>query len=295
MRERLRAENLCKSYAEIRALDGVSFAAGEGECVGVFGVSGAGKSVLVRILAREERPDSGTLNVAGPIGFSHQTPFLDGDLTPAEALWLYAALYEIPRGKRRTAVRDALALVGLEPERGRRIRFLSAGGRKLVEIARAILCPSDVLLLDEPMADLDFEIRRRLWEHILKVRAYDGKTVVIATSRADDADLCDRIILLHCGRALAEGTPAELRNLVGPEAMVVRPLDSRRPTQKAMWSGVLETEEDDSIVISVNPESPPLEILRRIPCDPSAIRIARRGLDSVLEELAAKGEGGVER
>jgi len=293
MTESLSAENLCKSYGDARALDGVSLSAGEGECVGIFGLSGSGKTVLLRILAGDEAADSGDVSrPVGPVGFARRSPFLNGDLTASEAMWLYAALYEISRGKRRTAIRDVLALVGLESQRDRRIRRLSAGARKQLEIARAILCPAKVIILDEPMADLDAEMRRRLWEHLLSARAYGGKTVIIATSRAEDADLCDRVILLHEGRVIAEGTPTELRNAVGPEALVVRPLDTRKGGQRSIWSGILETEEEDnSVVVEVNPQSPPVEILRRIPCEPSAIRISRRGLDSVLDELAAKAGG----
>ena len=290
MNERLSAENLCKSYGGVRGLDGVTISVREGECVGVFGHSGSGKSVLLRMFAGDESADSGSVSPpGGSVGFGRQTPFLSGDLTPTEALWLYAVLYGIHRGKRRTAIRDVLVLLGLDGKRDQRMKSLSASARRRVELARAILCPSDLLLLDEPMTDLDAETRQTLWEHLLNARAYEGKTIVVATSRAEDADLCDRVIMLHEGRVIADGTPTDLRSAVGAEALVVRPLDSRGGGQKSIWSGILETEEeDDSVVIEVNPESPPVEILRRIPCRPSAIRMSQRGLDSVLDELVAR-------
>ena len=289
MQEPIRAENLCKQYGVVPALDQVSLSAHEGECLGIFGISGAGKSVLLRLIAGAESPDSGAISpIHERIGFSRQTVFLSGNLTPGEALWLYATLYEIPRGKRRTVIRDVLALVGLESERNRRIRTLSDGARKLLEVARALMSPSDLLLLDEPMAGLDSDVRRRLWEHLLRIRAYDRKTIIIATSRSEDAELCDTVILLHKGRILAAGSPAELRDSVGPEALVIRPSDSRGSRSSRGWSGIVESDEDDSVVIEVDPRSPPAELLRRIPCEVAAIRIARRSLDSVLDELAEK-------
>jgi ABC-type multidrug transport system ATPase subunit len=290
--ELLRAEALCKTYGNTAALDGVSLAAQEGECVGVFGFSGAGKTTLLKLLAGEETPASGTVSRSGgQIGFARRKPFLSGRLTPSEALWLYAALYRIPRGKRRSVISNVLSLTGLEAQRDTQVRSLPSGEQKLLEIARALLSPGDMLILDEPMADLDSYMRHRLWEHLLKLRAHAGKAIVIATSRPEDAELCDRIALLHRGRVLASGTPAELRGVIAQEVLIVRPIGAKPVTStKPLWNGVVESEHDDFLSIDVNPESPPTEILRQVPYDASAIRITRKGLDSILGELASKAE-----
>ena len=290
--ELLRAENLCKTYGNTAALDGVSLAADEGECLGVFGFSGAGKTSLLKLLAGEDTPASGTVSRSGgQIGFARRKPFLNGRLTPSEALWLYAAFYRIPRGKRRSVISNILALMGLEAQHDRQVRSLPSGEQKLLEIARALLSPGDLLILDEPMADLDSYMRHRLWEHLLKLRAHEGKSVIIATSGPEDAELCDRVVLLHKGRALASGAPAELRNVIGQEVLVVRPIGAKHLTSaKPLWKGIVESEHDDFLSIEVNPESPPAEILRQVPYDVSAIRVTRKGLDSVLGELASKAE-----
>jgi len=290
VQERIRADNLCKRYGSTTALDGVSLTASAGECMGIFGTSGAGKSTAMRLLAGIEAPDSGTVSSTCRLaGICLQTPLFDEALTPAEALWLYATLYEISRGKRHSAIREALALVGLDSCRNCRIGSLSGGARKLLGVAQALLSPSELLLLDEPMADLDFDARRRLWEHLSNVRTYDGKTIILATSRPDDAELCDRIVLLQKGRVLAAGTPAELRSMVGPEALVIKPIKAKGAgPPKAGWAGIVGREEDGSLVVEIGPESRPTELLRQI-SGVAAVRIKTRGLDSILEELAEHG------
>lgn len=289
MQERIRADNLCKRYGSLAALDQASLVAYAGECVGVFGPSGAGKSTLLRLLAGAEAPDSGNISFAdGRAGLSRQTPFIDGALTSAEALWLYAALYEIPRGKRHAAVRETLTLVGLDSERNRRIGTLPSGSQKLLEVALAVLSPSDLLLLDEPMAGLDFDTRQRVWEYVLRIRARERKTVVVATARSEDAELCDRIVLLHKGQVLAAGTVAQLRSMVGPEALVITPAKTQGTHARRGWAGIVGREQDGSLVVEMGPESRPVELLREISDDIAAVRVSPRGLDSVLQELIAR-------
>ncbi len=290
MAELLRADNLSKSYGHVTALDGVSLSVHEGECLGVYGFSGAGKTALLRMLAGEDASRA-VSRFGGQIGFARQKPFLNGRLTPSEAMWLYASLYRIPRGKRRSVISNVLSLLGLTVHADTQICRLPSGEQKLVEIARALLSPGDLLILDEPMSGLDSNMRHWLWEHLLKLRAHEAKSIVIATSRPEDAELCDRVVLLHKGRVLASGTPAELRGVIAQETLVVRPIGAKHLTStKPLWNGVVESEHDEFLSIEVNPEWPPTEILRQVPYDVSAIRVTRRGLDSILGELASKAE-----
>lgn len=285
MRERVRAENLSKRYGATLALDDVSLTVYSGECFGVFGLSGSGKSTLMQLLAGIEKPSSGIISGSTPSALSPQYPVIDEALTPFEALWFHAAMCGIPRGKRHNAVREALTLVGLDGERNRRIGKLRGGARKLIEIARVLMSPHDLLLLDEPMADLDFDIRRRLWEHLLKIRVRSKVTIIIATSRSEDAELCDRIALLHDGRVLAIGTAAQLRGMAGPEALVIKPLRKEKTRGRRGWSGVLSREQEGSLVVEIGPESKPVELLREISADIAAVRMKNRGLDDVLQAL----------
>jgi ABC-2 type transport system ATP-binding protein len=283
MEQSIRAEKICKRYRDLTALDNVYLEAHAGECLGVFGVSGAGKSVLLRILAGLEVPDSGDVLAADRrAGFASQSPALDALLTPAETLWLHACLCDIPRRKRWSAVRETLSLLGLDSERNRRIGTLPDGDLKLLELGTALICPADVLLLDEPMACLDSGTRHRLWERLLSLRASGRKAIVMSTSRTEDAELCDRVILLHRGRVVAEGTVSELRNTVGPEALVVRQRKSPR-----RGPGVVGKEEDGSLTFEFGAEAQPVELVKQIGSDAAGVVIRPRGLDSVLDELTA--------
>ena len=292
MQERIKADNLCKRYGSLTALDQASLTAYSSECLGIFGLSNAGKSALLRLLAGMESPDSGMItSTETGAAIALQSPANNSALTPSEIMLLWATLYGIPCGKRRAAVRETLALVGLDSERDRRIGTLSAGVRKLVELARALISPSNLLLLDEPMVGLDSDMRRRIWEHLLKIRSYDHKTIIIATSRSEDAELCDRIILLHEGRVLAAGTPVQLRGLVGPEAMTIKPVSTRGiHSNKAGWSGMIGREQDGSLVVELDAGSRPTELLRQISTDVAAVRFRSRGMDSVLDELLSRPE-----
>ena len=285
MTERIKAENLSKRYGPVCALDHVSLTAYAGECFGIFGLSGSGKSALMQILAGVEKPDSGLLTGNTPSAYCPQHLVTDEALTPFEALWFYAAMRGIPRGKRHAAVREVLAMIGLDSERNRRIKTLRGGARKLVEIARVFLSPHDLLLLDEPMSGLDFDMRRRLWEHLLRMRVRDNVTVIIATARSEDAELCDRIALLHEGRVPAIGTPAQLRGLAGPEALVIKPLRTEKTRGRRGWSGVLSREQEGSLVVEIGSESRPVELLREISGDIAGVRMKIRGLDEVLEAV----------
>ena len=289
----MRADNLCKRYGPVLALDNVSLTAYAGECFGIFGLSGSGKSTLMRVLAGIERPDSGAVS-GRPSTLCAQFPVTEEALSPFEALWFYAAMYGIPKGKRQNAVREALTLVGLDAERNRRIKKLRGGARKLIEIARTLLSPHSLRLLDDPMAGLDFNIRRRLWEHLLKIRSRDKVTIIVATARSEDAEICDRIALLHEGRVLGIGTPAQLRGLTGPEALVIKPLKAEKSRKHRGWSGVLSREQDDSLVVEIGPESKPVDLLREISGDIAGVRMKNRTLDQVLSAIVrARSSGGL--
>ena len=285
MYERIKADNLCKRYGPVVALDSVSITVYAGECFGIFGLSGSGKSTLMRLLAGIEKPDSGIISGNTPSAFCPQYPVIAEALTPFEALWFYAAMYGIPRSKRHNAVREALLLVDLDSERNRRIGKLRGGARRLVEIARTLLGPHNLLLLDEPMAGLDFQLRRRLWERLLRIRVRDKVTVIVATSRPEDAELCDRIALMHEGRLLAVGTAAQLRGMAGPEALVIKPVKAEKTRSRRGWSGVVSREQEGSLVVEIGAESQPVELLREISGDIAGVRMKNRRLDDVLEEL----------
>lgn len=294
MQELIRAENLSKRYGSVTALEAVSIAALREEVCGVFGPSGSGKSALIRLLAGMETPDSGTiLHSEGKPAVSFAEPALDESLTPLEILNLHAVLYEIPRVKRRGAVRETLALFELDSVRDRRVSTLSSGVRKQVELARVLISPSAILLLDEPMSGLDSIVRERVWNHLLMLKSLEHRTIVVATARPEDAELCDRITLLNRGRVLADGTVSRLRSMVGAEAVVIKPLGPKRPGGRGAWAekrAITMSDDDGSLVVEMSADSRPAEFVREVSGRAAAVRLRPKGLGVVLEELIAQSD-----
>jgi ABC-2 type transport system ATP-binding protein len=214
-----------------RALDGVSFEVAEGEIFGFLGPNGSGKSTLFRLLATLLRPQGGEVEVCGQplatapdavrrrLGVVFQSPSLDLELTVEENLLLQARLYSIPRAAARAASAGALARFGLADRRRERVKALSGGLRRRVELARAALHGPRLLLLDEPSTGLDPGARRAFWVELERLRGELGMTVVLTTHFMEEADRCDRLVLMHRGRIVAGGAPAALKAEIGGDTV----------------------------------------------------------------------------
>jgi ABC-2 type transport system ATP-binding protein len=215
-----------KSFARTRALNGLTFDAGAG-ITGLLGPNGAGKTTLLRMLATVLAPDAGDLRLLGwdpgkaderlsirrRLGYLPQEPGFHRSFTAFEFVDYVAILKEmIDTRTRHDEVRRVLSLVGLETRASTKIRALSGGMRRRVALAQALLGDPDLLVLDEPTAGLDPEQRLRFRE-IVSERA-DDRTVVLSTHQTEDvAALCPRVVVMLDGRALFDGTPAELTDV----------------------------------------------------------------------------------
>lgn len=285
MEECIKVEGVHKKFGGRVSLDNISFSISRGECFGIFGRSGSGKSTLIKILAGLVQPDSGT------VLSTEQSPALAAHglshayrLTVMEEMWLYGVLFSIPSSKLRARIREVLELANLYSQRNTRIQFLSGAQRAALDVALALLSTSDVLLLDEPTLHLDRPTRAQLWEHLYTCKVQQRRAIVIATSNPEDADLCDRVLMLHEGAALAVGTPSELRDMAGREAFVVTPIKKHTERKTA----VLTEQSDESLLVEWYPESRPVDLLREVPEGIAALRIRPRDLDSVLDALVAQ-------
>jgi ABC-2 type transport system ATP-binding protein len=207
------ARDLVKRFGERVALRGVSLAAGRGELVAVIGPNGAGKTTLLSILAGIQRPDEGTVEGSGSIGWVPQQPALYGKLTVQENLTLFARLERCADPA--ATVERMLELTDLHDRAGDQVATLSGGNRQRVNIAIGLLAEPEVLLLDEPSAGLDPRQRERLWEFILRL-AGEGTTVVYATHHIQEADRhASRLIVLADGEDVFDGSPRELEQATG--------------------------------------------------------------------------------
>ncbi|WP_299040338.1 ABC transporter ATP-binding protein [uncultured Pseudokineococcus sp.] len=218
---------LTKSYGDQAVLAGVDLRVAPGTIHALLGSNGAGKTTAVRILSTLLKADGGTAAVAGyevathpaevrgAISLTGQFAAVDDVLTGRENLMLVAELRHLP-DPRRTAD-ELLARFGLTDAAGQRVAAYSGGMRRRLDIAMSLTGHPPVLFLDEPTTGLDPQSRTEVWRTIQEL-AGQGTTVLLTTQYLDEAEhLADRISILHAGRVIADGTVAELRQLLPPK------------------------------------------------------------------------------
>ncbi len=216
----LEIRDLRKTYAASRgqeakhALDGVSLSVPRGGVFGLLGPNGAGKSTLINILAGLVTKTAGRIRICGidpdrnprrarrAIGVVPQELNLDAFFTPREALEFQAGLYGVPKRERRTD--EILEKVGLADKADAYARSLSGGMRRRMLVAKALVHRPEVVILDEPTAGVDVELRRQLWAYARELNA-QGVTIVLTTHYLEEAEaLCDRIAIINHGKVVAE-------------------------------------------------------------------------------------------
>src|ERR687885_2266141 len=208
---------LRKSYGEFEAIKGVDFELRAGEVFGLLGPNGAGKTTTVEILEGYRPRDGGEVEVLGAdpatagldwrgrIGVVLQSSGMYETLTVAESLAQFAGYYERPR-----PVEEVVELIGLEEKRNERVRRLSGGQRRRLDLGLALIGDPELIFLDEPTTGFDPGARRRAWDTIRSLSSL-GKTILLTTHYLDEVEqLADRVAVLREGRIVASGTPQEL-------------------------------------------------------------------------------------
>ena len=228
----IRIEQLGKTYqGGKRALDGVSFDVPRGQIFGLLGPNGAGKSTLINILAGLVVKTEGRAEIWGfdidqhprnaklSIGIVPQEILFDPFFTPREALELQAGLYGVPKAERRS---DALlAAMHLTDKANAYSRTLSGGMKRRLLVAKAMVHSPPILVLDEPTAGVDIELRQQLWAYVKELNAA-GVTIVLTTHYLEEAEqLCDRIAIINHGRVIANEPTRELLGRAQEKNLVV--------------------------------------------------------------------------
>jgi oleandomycin transport system ATP-binding protein len=232
----IRADRLDKSFGRTRVLDQLTLEVPTGAIYGLLGPNGAGKTTLVRILTTLLAPDGGRALVLGRdvvaqpqrvrevIGLTGQYAAVDDLISARENLYLIGRLLGLRPRAARARGTELLAAFGLADVAGTTVKNYSGGMRRRLDLAASLVGRPAVLFLDEPTTGLDLASRNELWEMIRGLAA-DGTTVLLTTQYLEEADrLAGRVMVIDHGRAVAEGTPAELKGLVGGQVLEVRPL-----------------------------------------------------------------------
>jgi ABC-2 type transport system ATP-binding protein len=224
--------DLSKVYAGgKRALDGVSLAVPRGGIFGLLGPNGAGKSTLINILAGLVNKSGGSASIWGfdidadprnaknSIGIVNQEILFDPFFTPRETLENQAGFYGVPKGQRRTM--ELLRAVHLEDKADAYARTLSGGMKRRLMVAKAMVHSPPILVLDEPTAGVDIELRQQLWAYVRELNA-GGVTIVLTTHYLEEAEeLCDRIAIINHGRVIADKPTRELVGMAQEKVVVV--------------------------------------------------------------------------
>jgi ABC-2 type transport system ATP-binding protein len=245
----IEASGLVKRYGKVRALDGLDLVAEAGQVVAVLGPNGAGKTTFVRAVATLLRLDGGTLRVAGrdvardpaavrrSIGLAGQFAAVEPAMSGRENLELVARLFGHDRRSARAAAAAVLAQLGLEEPADRLVRTYSGGLRRRLDLGASLVGAPRLLLLDEPTTGLDPRSRLELWDAIRGL-VEAGTDVLLTTQYLDEADrLASQIVIVDHGRAVATGTPAELKRRVGGSVVEVH---ARRRDDLAALAVILE-------------------------------------------------------
>jgi ABC-2 type transport system ATP-binding protein len=228
----LETEAITRCFGTLTAVDRVSISVEAGETFGLLGPNGAGKTTMIKMLTTLLPPTAGKASVAGYdvarrsgdvrrlIGYVPQAISADDQLTGYENLLILAKLYDIPRKERAARIEDALQYMGLAEVAEKMVSEYSGGMIRRLEIAQSMMhCPK-VLFLDEPTLGLDPGARNLVWEHIQRLRAETGMTILLTTHIMEEADaFCNRVAIMYQGQVAVTGTPAELKGSIdGGEA-----------------------------------------------------------------------------
>ncbi|MFJ9366873.1 ABC transporter ATP-binding protein [Nocardia sp. NPDC101769] len=207
-----------------QVLQNISLTVPRGSITGLLGPSGCGKTTLMRSIVGTQIIESGSVSVLGEeagsrglrrrVGYVTQEPSIYDDLTVADNVAYFGALY----GASSAEVETALAAVGLGSHAGHHGNELSGGQRTRVSLACALVADPELLVLDEPTVGLDPVLRADLWEQF-QALAKQGRTLLVSSHVMDEAEHCDRLLLMREGRLLAQLTPAELRSDTGESSL----------------------------------------------------------------------------
>jgi ABC-2 type transport system ATP-binding protein len=233
----VQVNNVVHSYADRKALRGVTFSVNRGEIFGLLGPNGGGKTTLFRILSTSFPATSGDVSIFGDdirlkadhirrrIGVVFQHPSLDKKLTVRENLMHHGHIYGLRGAELHGRMKEMMERLGVADRESAIVETLSGGLQRRVELAKGLLHRPQLLILDEPSVGLDPGARRDLWLYLERLREKDGVTILLTTHLIDEADRCDRVLILNEGLVVAMGTPDVLKEEVGGDVVVITTKD----------------------------------------------------------------------
>ncbi|GAA0899605.1 ATP-binding cassette domain-containing protein [Pseudonocardia zijingensis] len=314
----IEANELTRSFGQIRAVDGVSFSVARGEVFGLLGPNGAGKSTLLRMLTTLLTPTSGNASILGHdvvrdaaqvrpnIGVVLQEVGLDDRQTGYEVLTLHGLLYGLRPRDARARATEMLEIVGLADAANRRVGAYSGGMRRRIDLAMALLHEPPVMFLDEPTTGLDPSSRAAIWDLLARRCAESGTTIFLTTQYLEEADrIADRVAFADRGRIVREGTPSELKAELATDTVeITTALPEQAAAVLASVPGIRQVlAQPGGVTVRIQEASvhlaPIVAALLAADLEPKEIVVTQPTLDDVFRVITTvdepAGRGGGER
>lgn len=258
-----------KDGNEKAALNSVDLTIKKGAFYGLLGPNGAGKSTLINILANTVLKTSGEVSINGfnidthrrsasrSIGVVPQELVLDPFFPPVEVLDNMAGFYGIPKAKRKTM--EIIKAVGLEDKAYSYARKLSGGMRRRLLVAKAMVHSPEVLILDEPTAGVDVELRRQLWSYVIELNK-KGTTILLTTHYLEEAEeLCDHIAVINHGNIIANDSKKNIMKIMDQKCITISPSETIKKVPNELKKYNASITEEGAIAIHYQPSSSPVE------------------------------------
>ena len=295
---------LTKSYGDTIALDGINMKIKKGEFFGLLGPNGAGKTTTINILTGLVFRNKGSTKVFGrdtvkdyrytrsKIGIAAQEFSVDWFFPIEKLLFFHAGYYGIQKKHAKKTVNELLNRLGLENKRNARLRQLSGGMKRRFQLAKALVHNPDIIILDEPTAGVDVELRHDLWNYLKDLHNM-GKTILLTTHYIEEAELlCENVAIIDCGKILKEGSPKELTRELG-EAGISVVLDNLNGLNKKDLEKYTYTNTKNRLHFSVkNPDEELPKIIRILSKSGhhiQSIESNKSSLEDVFLNLTGKG------
>ena len=230
----VKIRGLKKSFNKVQALNGVDLTIKPGEFLGLLGPNGAGKTTTINILTGLVIRQEGLTEIFGKdtvkdyrftrskIGIAAQELSIDWFFPIEKLLLFHAGYYGLPISQAKERVDIIIEKLGLGEKKNTRLRQLSGGMKRRYQLAKALIHDPEIIILDEPTAGVDVELRHELWDYLRQLHS-EGKTILLTTHYIEEAELlCERVAIINKGKIIKEGSPNELTMQLGQSGLSIR-------------------------------------------------------------------------
>jgi ABC-2 type transport system ATP-binding protein len=297
-------KGLTKSYGDVTALRGVDMTIKQGEFFGLLGPNGAGKTTIINILTGLIFRDKGITEVFGKdtvkdfrftrskIGIAAQELSVDWFFPIEKLLYFQAGYYGLTTQKAKPKIDDLLERLGLSGKRESRLRQLSGGMKRRFQLAKALVHDPDIIILDEPTAGVDVELRMSLWQYLRDLHS-QGRTILLTTHYIEEAELlCENVAIIDEGKILKEGSPKDLTRELGTAGITVQLGNMENEIESFLEKFTFTREENRIHFLVNNPDSAMPEIILQLSkanVQIQSIETNISSLEDVFLNLTGKG------